>query len=206
MIRMTILALVILTTSLASRAQVPVRDKNTRREVERLVYKRWEKFRPKWYYALFHGKYDNKDRRIMWQLLPTMGVMDQNRAQTEAEREEMNTIHSNYVTEQLNREAETHYHLHFMPIYDKLQSRYNQALAKCTSAGVSLADLNAFYSDKAMLDNYLKAIREGNLDQGDSSKAMRIIQDDWEKLIAVMFKTARLMETQKKFLAKGAVK
>lgn len=192
--------ILLLFASLYCCAQVPVHDKNTVYQAEREVFIRWDNFKPKWYFWLFHNKYRNADdKRNFIQLYATMLVVKQTQFKTANQKENTDKVASYDIAKQANIEAETHYHLHFKPIFDELDKRYNTLISTSISLNVSLNDMQNFVDEKLMLENYIEAVRNGNVEKGESHDAMRQIQKDYEKLIAVINKTNSLYKVKNKF-------
>lgn len=180
-------------------AQMQVEDKNNRRQVERMVYKRWNQFTPRHHFLLLYNRYMRGDKRNILQLAPTAAAVKINRNKTEEESKDMDDVHEYNVAQQLNIEAESHYHLHYKKVFNNLDDMFLKIINECFAQQVSFSDIQAFEDEKSMLYNYLQAVRNGNIPPGESSEAMKEIKIDYEKLIAVMNETLKCYKVINKY-------
>lgn len=184
-----------------TKGQMTVEDKNKRRQAERMVSIRWGKFKPWWYFALFHNKYKNgKDKRIMLQLAPTLASLKLNSDETENEKDDISDVHGYQVAQQANTLAESHYWLHYKKVFERLDKAYYMLYIKCTENKVSAHDILKFEDERSMLHEYLQAVREGNIVKGESAEAMGQIKNDYKRLIAAMKVTINLYGIKRRFL------
>lgn len=189
-----VLAVMIIIQSPAAKAQgvTQVEDRNKRLQIERMVFERWNKFRPVWYFWLFHNKYKKEDRRNIFQLAPTLLATEFNNQQTAIEKEKVDTIAHFHLMKEANILAEKHYHLHYKKIFDRLNQSINELLIKCHATNVSNADISVFRDEQELLHEYLLSVRIGHTDPGESQEAMAEIQREMETLRNNMIKTINL--------------
>lgn len=190
----------LIASTISSSAQLPVHDKNKTNQVEREVFVRWNKFTPAWYYTLFFNKYKNGDKRNMLHLSPTLASLEFNSDETEKEQEDMSDVHDYHVAQQANTIAESHYYLHFEGMIDKLDDKFDLLFFDCQLNEVEAFYLLKFEQEKEMLHEFLKAVREGNINKGESADAMDQIQQDYRTLLEAMVITSDLYKVRKRYL------
>uniref|UniRef100_UPI0023ED0773 hypothetical protein n=1 Tax=Pontibacter litorisediminis TaxID=1846260 RepID=UPI0023ED0773 len=131
---------ILLSTACTAAAQAPVsivNSKNTRYQLEREVVTRWGKFRPKWYFMLFHNKYrKGEDRRNIHQLAPTMIALWGNKANTEKQEEEVSQVYEQELFKAADRSLNKGYHLLYAPKFDRLYRELDALQLEAMSAGV----------------------------------------------------------------------
>lgn len=175
--------LILLLSNITASGQTTVNSRNTRYQVEREVFIRWNKFRPKWYFWLFHNKYrKGPDRRNIIQLLPTAAFVRINLDDTMEEKEDIDTLYAQAIWREFNIVAESHYHLHFKKIFNNLNNDIDEMLAESLELGIDAEHYNILSFEQERINEHLKIIREGHLENGDSQEAMKDIQHEFEEL------------------------
>ncbi|MEM9364090.1 MAG: hypothetical protein AAGA43_15725 [Bacteroidota bacterium] len=76
---------------------------NVQYAFERRVYKRWDKFRPWWWFKIVYRKYDNEDRRNILQLVPTVVQTSITKDYTESQKKSVDTIFRAKVIDAIDR-------------------------------------------------------------------------------------------------------
>src|SRR5690606_15335761 len=120
--------------------------------------------------------------------------------ETENEKDDISDVHDYHVAQQANIIAESHFHLHYKPVFNELDDYYDNLYQLAIDNGVSIGDLSVFESERTMLHEYLEAVRDGNIVKGESAEAMEEIQSDYEKLLSVMARTISVYMTRNRFL------
>lgn len=77
--------------------------KNVQYAFERIVYKRWDKFRPWWWFKIVYRKYDDEDRRNILQLVPTVVETSITKDYTESQKKSVDTIFRAKVIDAIDR-------------------------------------------------------------------------------------------------------
>ena len=199
----TLVMLLIMANS-TSFAQMPVQDKNSRYQRERMVFQRWNNFRPKWYFRLFHNRYrKGPDRRNIYQLAPTMFLLNLNAKHIADEQDEADEWESYEVAQQANIIAESHYHTYFKQRFARLQTRFSTLYQRCEELEVSAATLQELSAESGMLEEYLGTVRQGNTNPGESREAMKEILKDYEALVAMANRIVEMHTTKMKIRKKG---
>lgn len=121
-------------------AQAPVSivdGKYTRYQLEREVVTRWGKFRPKWYFILFHNKYrKGEDRRNMHQLAPTMMALWGNLVNAEKQEENVAEVYEQEMYKAADRSLNKGYHLLYAPKFDRVYRELDALQLEAVAAGV----------------------------------------------------------------------
>ncbi len=199
-----ILMILLVLTSSTSFAQMPIQDRNSRYQRERMVFQRWNAFRPKWYFRLFHNRYrKGPDRRNVRQLAPTLFLLNRNAGYIAGEQKETNEWESYKLAQQANIMAESHYHIYFRQRFGQMQSRFSDLYQRCMELEVSEPTLQELSAESAMLKEYLNAVREGNTEPGASREAMKEILKDYGTLVAMARRIVEIHTTKMKIRKKG---
>lgn len=197
---LTALLVLMLFTHHKSHAQHVVRDKYKQRQLENMVFIRWGKFRPRWYYFLFHRKYRNgPDRRTMLQLIPTKAAATHLQRRSEDEQKDVRKMYTMETWDALNRMFELHYIFYFRQVFDNL----NKDIGSLISVGVGLETdprtLHAFRKEQERLNNEIEIIRNGWLEKGESAEAMQDIETDLRVLKGRLIRFNELQTIQRKY-------
>ncbi len=177
-----------------------VEDRNKRFQIERTVFKRWNKFRPVWYFWLFHNKYKKKDKRNIFQLVPTLLATELNHQQTDIEKEKVDTITHFYLMKEANILAEKHYHLHYKKVFEKLDRDIEELFVQCYTVNMAGEDIAVFRDEQILLHEYLETVRSWHTDPGESQEAMAAIQSEMETLRNSMIKTINLYKLKNRII------
>ena len=177
-----ILFVFILSAQIAFGQQI-VTDKYKRRQMESMVITRWGKFKPKWYYILFHNKYrKGEDRRNMWQLLPTMTSIAITEEQSNQEKEDADQLYQQALWTTSNRMLEPVYHLYFKPGFIKLNLEIDALIASSLQEHVDLTVIETFQFERTRLNEQVDILRNGFLPQGESEQGMKEIEQELRQL------------------------
>ncbi len=84
-------------------AQQDLQAQNVKHAFERVVYKRWDKFRPWWWFNIAYKKYDNEDRRNILQLAPIFLETSITKDYTESQKKSIDTIFRVKVLDAMDR-------------------------------------------------------------------------------------------------------
>lgn len=207
MMRITItffilLSFILLTHNSKAQAVSIVKDRYKSRQLENMVFMRWGGFRPKWYYILFHNKYrKGPDRRTVLQLIPTDVVIRQTEKKSEEEKEDVEIMYSEEVWDAFNRASETHYHLHFKPIYEKLNRDINALIVRGITINTHSSAIQSFRKEQGRLNGEIEIIRKGWLEKGDSAEAMKEIEKDLRSLKSNLIRFINLQTINQKYLS-----
>ena len=179
-----------------------VKDRYKSRQLENMVFMRWGGFRPKWYYILFHNKYrKGPDRRTMLQLVATDLVIRQTAEKSEEEKEDVEIMFSEETWDAINRASETHYHLHFKPLFEKLNRDIDALIARGITINTHASAIQSFRMEQDRLNGEIKIIRKGWLEKGDSAEAMKEIEKDLRSLKSNLIKFINLQTIHQKYLS-----
>jgi len=172
----------ILMTQIAFGQQI-VNDKYKRRQMESMTVTRWGKFKPSWYYILFHNKYrKGEDRRNMWQLLPTMTSIAITEEQSNQEKEDADQLYQQALWTTSNRMLEPVYHLYFKPGFIKLNLEIDALIASSLQEHVDLTVIETFQFERTRLNEQVDILRNGFLPQGESEQGMKEIEQELRQL------------------------
>ncbi|PRY13754.1 hypothetical protein CLV24_105124 [Pontibacter ummariensis] len=160
-----------------SAAQAPVTivdGKYVRRQMEREVITRWNKFDPKWYFILFHNKYrKGEDRRNMLQLLPTMAALQLNEEATKQEEEEVHTIWEQEVFKGADRSLNKSFHLLYGNKIATLNTELDALNAEAVAAGVDFDMLLKLRQEKDRINADIDLTKEAYEDDAVKGEAFR---------------------------------
>ena len=187
-----------------SKAQVVsiVKDRYKSRQLENMVFMRWGGFRPKWYYILFHNKYrKGPDRRTMLQLVAADLVIRQTLEKSEEEKEDVEIMFSEETWDAINRASEMHYHLHFKPLFGKLNRDIDALIARGITINTHVDAIQSFRKEQERLNSEIEIIRKGWLEKGDSAEAMKSIEKDLRSLKRNLIKFMNLQTINQKYLS-----
>lgn len=177
-----------------------LRDPYKNRQLENMVFMRWGSFRPRWYYILFHNQYRRgPDRRTLLQLAPTDLILIQTRNKSEDTEEESKQLFDMQTMDALNRAAETHYHLHFSTVFQKLNTDIDLLIAEGIAMGADPSATASFVKEKERLNGEIGIIRDGWLEKGDSAEAMKDIETDLRSLKSRLIRFNYLQSVSKKY-------
>lgn len=158
-------------------AQAPVTvvdGKYVRRQLEREVITRWNKFDPKWYFILFHNKYrKGEDRRNMLQLMPTMAFLRLNKEQAEREAEEVNTIWEQEVFKGADRSLNKSFHLLYAGKIATLNTELDALNFEAIAAGVDFDILLKLRQEKDRINTDIELTKEAYEDDAVKGEAFR---------------------------------
>jgi hypothetical protein len=183
-----ILFVFILSAQIAFGQQI-VNDKYKRRQMESMVITRWGKFKPKWYYILFHNKYrKGEDRRTMLQLLPTIASIAITEEQSNTEKEDTDQLYQQALWITSNRTLEPVYHLYYKPKIQKLNLEIDALLAKSLHEHVDLTVIETFQFEKTRLNEQVDILRKGFLSQGECEQGLREIEQELKQLKGMILK------------------
>ena len=178
-----------------------VRDPYVKLQLENMVFIRWGKFRPRWYYFVFHNKYrKGPDRRTLLQLIPTAAVVQITKEKSEEEAEEVEELYHMQNWDAINRSLEIHYHLHFKPIFETLNEDIDELISRVTELGTEPDAIQSFVSEQSRLKGETEIIRQGWLEASDSARAMAAIEKDLRVLKGNLMKFAKLQSINRKYL------
>jgi septation ring formation regulator EzrA len=167
-----------------------------------MVFMRWGGFRPKWYYILFHNKYrKGPDRRTMLQLVPTDLVIRQTKDKSDEEKDDVEIMFSEETWDAINRASETHYHVHFKPLFDKLNRDIDALIARGITINTHADAIQSFRMEQERLNGEIEIIRKGWLEKGDSAEAMKAIEKDLRSLKGNLIKFMNLQTINQKYLS-----
>ena len=170
------------------------------KQLENIVFIRWGDFKPKWYYILFHNKYrKGPDRRTILQLVPTDLVVRQTKEKSEAEGDDVNVVFEEQVWDATNRALETHYHLHFKPIFERLNQDIDLLITNAIAINTHPDALQSFRKEQERLNGEIEIIRKGWLEKGDSAEAMKEIEKDLRALKGNLIKFINLQTINQKY-------
>lgn len=189
----------------AAQTVVPVVSRHTRRQLESMVFLKWDKdyFRPQWYYILFHNRYrTGPDRRTMLQLVPTAASVEISEEESEKQQEDAETVAHQELMDAVNRQAETHYHLYFKKKFDDLNQEIDNLLVECINENMPTDAVQKLGFEQIRLNDNLHIIREGYLQKGDSAEAMEEIEADLITLKLKITRLLRYIKIQNKFTEK----
>ena len=110
----------------------------------------------------------------------------------------MTNYYKTHLADQANILAESHFHLHYKKKIDRLNLRFNTLLSESYTLGVSTKNTSLFIQERDMLNNYLDALRKGNIGQAESAEGMQQILDDYNDLITAMQATNKIYESANK--------
>lgn len=177
-----------------------VKDRYKSRQLENMAFMRWGGFRPKWYYILFHNKYrKGPDRRTLLQLAPTDLVIRQTMEKSEEEKEDVEIIYEEEIWDAINRASETHYHIHFKPLFEKLNQDIDALIARGITINTHTDAIQAFRKEQDRLNGEIEIIRSGWLEKGDSAEAMTAIEKDLRSLKGSLIKFMNLQTIHQKY-------
>ncbi len=182
--RSSLMILMILFTAGIAPAQTVVRDHNTRRQIQRLTHQRWEKFRPRWYFVLFHNRYrKGEDRRIIRQLTPTLATMQANRDQASEENSELEQVTTEQLADAASRQAPLPYWLHFQQQLERYHARFTREQHAARLAGVPAPYLQILQQEAIGLTQSEELVVNGYMAPGDLQQSLRRLTGEWEVLI-----------------------
>ncbi len=197
-----LLGSILFTQNSQAQAVSIVKDRYKSRQLENMVFMRWGGFRPKWYYILFHNKYrKGPDRRTMLQLAQTDVVIGQTEEKSDEEKEDVDIVYSHELWDAINRASETHYHLHFKPLFEKLNSEINALIARGITINTHVDAIQSFRMEQDRLNGEIEIIRKGWLEKGDSAEAMKEIEKDLRSLKGKLVKFINLQTINQKYLS-----
>ena len=177
-----ILFINIFTTQVAFGQQI-VNDKYKRRQMESMVITRWGKFKPKWYYILFHNKYrKGEDRRTMLQLLPTIASITITEEQSNQEKEDTDQLYQQALWITSNRTLGPVYHLYYKPKIQKLNLEIDILITRSQQENVDPTVIETFQYERTRLNEQIDILRKGFLSQGESTKGMEEIEQELKRL------------------------
>ena len=180
--------------------QLIVTDKYKRRQMENMVITRWGKFKPKWYYILFHNKYrKGEDRRTMLQLLPTIASITITEEQSNEEKEDTDQLYQQALWITSNRTLEPVYHLYYKPKIQKLNLEIDALIARSLQEHVDPTVINTFQFEQSRLNEQVDILRKGFLSQGESTKGMEEIEQELKKLKGMVQKYLDHQHTLNKY-------
>jgi septation ring formation regulator EzrA len=179
-----------------------VKDRYKSRQLENMVFMRWGGFRPKWYYILFHNKYrKGPDRRTMLQLVATDLMIRQTSKKSDEEKEDVEIMYSEEIWDAINRASETHYHLHFKPLFEKLNRDIDALIARGITINTHTDAIQSFRKEQERLNGEIDIVRKGWLEKGDSAEAMKAIEKDLRSLKGNLIKFVNLQTINQKYLS-----
>lgn len=120
--KILVLAFVVFMFQQKSYSQRNVYDKSKNRQLHSMVYRNYGKryFRPRWYYWLFHNSYRSKDRRYIWQLLPTVATSKLNKNSTEDEGKEVDADYKDELVDAFDKTVNLKYNMLYEDMFDDL--------------------------------------------------------------------------------------
>ena len=198
--KITIILFINIITAQITFGQLIVTDKYKRRQMESMVITRWGKFKPKWYYILFHNKYrKGEDRRTMLQLLPTIASITITEEQSNQEKEDTDQLYQQALWITSNRTLEPVYHLYYKPKIQKLNLEIDALIARSLQENVDAMVIETFQFERARLNEQVDILRKGFLQQGESTKGMEEIEQELNKLKGMIHKYLGLQRIQNKY-------
>jgi hypothetical protein len=194
-----ILFVFILSAQIAFGQQI-VNDKYKRRQMESMVITRWGKFKPKWYYILFHNKYrKGEDRRTMLQLFPTIASITITEEQSNTEKEDTDQLYQHALWITSNRTLEPVYHLYYKPRFHELNQEIDMLIAGAQQENVDPNVIDTFQFEQSRLNEQVDILRKGFLEQGQSSKGMEEIEQELKRLKGMVHKYLEHQHTLNKY-------
>ena len=164
-----------------AQAATQVNGRPVRRQLESMVFMKWDKnyFRPKWYYYLFHNKYrKGEDRRTILQLLPAAAFVTINQEKAEQQNEDTQEVGRQQGWSFVNHTANAHYRLIFRKKLDKLSGEITDLIGEGQSAGMENEVVVRLQQERERLEDEVKIIKEGYLNEGvKSEEFIRIEQE-----------------------------
>ena len=198
--KITIILFINIITAQITFGQLIVTDKYKRRQMESMVITRWGKFKPKWYYILFHNKYrKGEDRRTMLQLLPTIASITITEEQSNQEKEDTDQLYQQALWITSNRTLEPVYHLYYKPKIQKLNLEIDALIARSLQENVDAMVIETFQFERTRLNEQVDILREGFLQQGESTKGMEEIEQELNKLKGMIQKYLKHQHTLNKY-------
>ena len=198
--KITIILFINIITAQITFGQLIVTDKYKRRQMESMVITRWGKFKPKWYYILFHNKYrKGEDRRTMLQLLPTIASITITEEQSNQEKEDTDQLYQQALWITSNRTLEPVYHLYYKPKIQKHNLEIDALIARSLQENVDAMVIETFQFERARLNEQVDILRKGFLQQGESTKGMEEIEQELNKLKGMIHKYLGLQRIQNKY-------
>ena len=137
----------------------------------------------------------------MLQLVPTDLVIRQTEEKSEDEKEEVGELYTMEFWDAMNRFSETHYYLHFKPLFEKLNNEIDALIARGITINTRADAIQSFRKEQERLNGEIEIIRQGWLEKGDSAEAMEAIEQDFRSLKGNLIKFINLQTINQKYLS-----
>ncbi|TPE39715.1 hypothetical protein [Pontibacter mangrovi] len=188
----------------AAQGVQPVNSKYTRYQLERQVLTRWGKFKPKWYFVLFHNKYrKGPDRRNLWQLAPTMAFLAQTREKAQDQEEAARRLHAQELFKFADRTLNKGYHLIYKKQIRELNAALTSLALEAAGAGVPAASVQALLAEQERLNTDIGLVLEAYQDDARKGKALRAYLSRLEALRSCFRRLISLYRTQRALTQAG---
>ena len=183
----TVILFMFMLISLTGYAQTVIRDHNVRRQIQRQTHQRWEKFRPRWYFVLFHNRYrKGEDRRVMRQLTPTLLSLNENEEKATTEKEQFGEVTRIQAAQGASRTIQLTYHLHFKSDLASLADAFTTKMDQANSRGVPTKFRAVLLEEGLSLLEEQALLLKGYLPAGQLSEALQRLIRQWETLLMQM--------------------
>lgn len=182
--------------SKSSRAQMPVYDERNTYQRERMVFVRWNKFKPDGLFSqaywILHPGYKGKDKRPLGPKGPYLfheALLQGQDNQDEQYRKYTDTIANKHLAEDLNSEGgalDVPYSFYYEDRFKKLQQAKDNVLAaQAPDVQLYLLKnklLDWYNTERDILDDRISNIHNSYMDRGSRILAYQRIETDYTKL------------------------
>lgn len=162
-----------------------VNSRNTRRQMEREVFTRWNQFTPRWYFILMHNKYrKGEDRRNILQLAPTLLAVDQFESKSEDMDESTDTLFIQANLKALDRTTNKRYELlgEGRKI-EKLNDKINLLHVEAETRNIPMDIRLEAFEHQRQINEAIDLVKEAYIDDAEKGENFIRYQKDLEKFI-----------------------
>ncbi|WP_431129973.1 hypothetical protein [Flagellimonas flava] len=167
--------------------------KNSEYAFERRVYKRWNRFRPWWWFKIAYRKYDNEDRRNILQLAPIMVSTTITKDYTDNQKKSIDTIFRREINLALDKVIKKRWILFDE---DRVVERYERIdflMESLMDRGMPVEELlrieDLFFMQREKID----IVEDSYIGDAEKSDAINNYIKDLDDFIAVLQHISRYM-------------
>ncbi|MDE3744040.1 hypothetical protein [Maribacter polysaccharolyticus] len=172
--------------------EVQAQRKNSQYAFERVVYQRWNRFRPWWWFKIVYRKYDDEDRRNVLQLAPIMATTAITRDYADNQKKSIDTLFRQKVNVAVDRVLQKRW---IMFDEERVLERYgyiDTIITELMEEGWGTADILKIENLFFMQREKIQIVEDSYIGDAEKSEAINTYLKDLDDFIKVLNTLKRL--------------
>lgn len=186
-------------------SQRRVNNRYVNDQLKRQVFIYWpnkkRKFKPRWYFWLFHNKYrKGPDRRNIWQLLPTVAFTTLNEQDSELEGEDVDVWYKQEVNKGLDRTLNKRWNIYEKKKFGEINVKIATQLEKSTSLNANTGFIFKVLNEQERINGDVKVIRDSYMDDAEKGEAYQNYLKELKTLSASIYNYNKALNLKETYL------